>query len=616
MDASVLADFKRSTKFASVLTKLVCLPDIPVHLSSAMKAHLNFHVFKHRPSHAVTNNYAWLGLPRECIHIVASYLDHLALHAMEMTCRTFYESGIHGGNDSCSRDPSQGDCDMIIAFSSVDRPREEGAKNTLRVSRCFRRMRARSDDGPQQALLNYTLQTYGGLAFRAIVLTVVCTSLICGCSQGDCYWSSAPSASEIQDDYIDYTLVDRCIIRAIDIVPYKAFWQMGEPGYAPMKVSISFFTPGDSSNADRCMLEPPLTAKNYLLHKLYLRQEYAECLKLIEEMLKEHQGLCEYPIYVKGTRIAWIVQWRDNTMRVALIMQRSGRIQESLQLFQAATCLNPDNKDNLKQVGRSLYLLGKHKAAIEVYEETKKLDGPDDWEIHHNIGLCHMYLKSYDLAIESFQNANNIHRHDTTFLQLGKVHTLREDFKAAINVYLEALEFSPENPELLTTVGLLYLRIGENFRAFDYLGNSMTHDPRNAKAVASLKRALYLDPFEWITSYNLGLVHLNTGQYASAFHYFSAAINLKPDFPSSYMYLAITLGRLDDFENACSALVCSDHLFHLNYAVTLFNNDEIERAKVQFDKFDAIFQSLDEATQSSDPEVISQRQALLEALNE
>ena len=73
------------------------------------------------------------------------------------------------------------------------------------------------------------------------------------------------------------------------------------------------------------------------------------------------------------------------------------------------------------------------------------------------------------------------------------------------------------------------------------------------KAIACLKRALYLDPFEWIISYNLGLVHLNTGQYASAFHYFSASINLKPDFPSSYMYLAITLSRLDDFDNACNA---------------------------------------------------------------
>ena len=42
-------------------------------------------------------------------------------------------------------------------------------------------------------------------------------------------------------------------------------------------------------------------------------------------------------------------------------------------------------------------------------------------------------------------------------------------------------------------------------------------------------------------------------RYASAFHYLSASINLKSDFPSSYMYLAVTLSRLEDLENACSA---------------------------------------------------------------
>lgn len=41
--------------------------------------------------------------------------------------------------------------------------------------------------------------------------------------------------------------------------------------------------------------------------------------------------------------------------------------------------------------------------------------------------------------------------------------------------------FSPENPELLTTVGLLYLRLEENMKAFDYLGNSLTHDPKNSR---------------------------------------------------------------------------------------------------------------------------------------
>ena len=41
------------------------------------------------------------------------------------------------------------------------------------------------------------------------------------------------------------------------------------------------------------------------------------------------------------------------------------QVQESLQLFQAATCISPLNVYNLKQMGRSLYLLGKHRGAIE-----------------------------------------------------------------------------------------------------------------------------------------------------------------------------------------------------------------------------------------------------------
>ena len=134
---------------------------------------------------------------------------------------------------------------------------------------------------------------------------------------------------------------------------------------------------------------------------------------------------------------------------------------------------------------------------------------------------------------------------------------------------------------------------------------------RYVAAIACLKRALYLDPFEWIISYNLGLVHLNTGQYASAFHYFSTSINLKPDFPSSYMYLGITLNRLDDFENACAAYekaidMEEDHLFELNYAITLFNNDEMDKARAHYAEFEKLWARLDEDTKNADQEVVEQ----------
>ena len=66
------------------------------------------------------------------------------------------------------------------------------------------------------------------------------------------------------------------------------------------------------------------------------------------------------------------------------------------------------------------YLLGKHKAALEVYQEAQRI-GINDWEILHNMGLCYMYLKQYDKCIEAFGNANSMQRHDVTFIQLGKV---------------------------------------------------------------------------------------------------------------------------------------------------------------------------------------------------
>lgn len=113
---------------------------------------------------------------------------------------------------------------------------------------------------------------------------------------------------------------------------------------------------------------------DWLLHLQYTRNDFSDCLVRIEAQLKDYQGLCEYPIYLK-----------------ALICRHRGQIQESLQLFQAATCFNPQNLENVKQVGRSLYLLGKHEAAIDVYLEAQNvIDASEtlkeDWAIEHNLG--------------------------------------------------------------------------------------------------------------------------------------------------------------------------------------------------------------------------------------
>ena len=56
------------------------------------------------------------------------------------------------------------------------------------------------------------------------------------------------------------------------------------------------------------------------------------------------------------------------------------------------------------------------------------------------------------------------------------------------------------------------------------------------------------------------------------------------------------------------------HLFHLNFAITLYNNDEVERAAEQLSLFERLYQQLDDEARSADADVVAQREALTQAI--
>ncbi|MGH0115363.1 UNVERIFIED_CONTAM: hypothetical protein FKN15_006791 [Acipenser sinensis] len=464
---------------------------------------------------------------------------------------------------------------------------------------------------------------------------------------------------------------------------------------------------------------PIFERRNWLIHLHYIRKDYETCKAIIKEQLQESQGMCEYAVYVQ-----------------ALIFRLEGKIQESLELFQTCAILNPHSPDNLKQVARSLFLLGKHKAAIEVYNEAIKLN-QNDWEVFYNLGVCYMYLKDFKHAKEKMNCSLQLNKHDITFMTLGKIYLLEGDTDSAIEVYKKAVEFSPENTDLLTTLGLLYLQLGVYQKAFEHLGNALTYDPNNYKAILAagsmmqthgdfdvamnkyrvaacaipespplwnnigmcffgkkkyvalgvyqkafehlgnaltydpnnykailaagsmmqthgdfdvamnkyrvaacaipespplwnnigmcffgkkkyvaaiscLKRANYLSPFDWKVLYNLGLVHLTMQQYASSFHFLSAAINLNPKMGELFMLLAVALTNLDDLENAkrsykqAAALDQTNPLISMNYAIFQYNQGLKKEALQQFQDMEKRVNKLKESNSNTefDPELV------------
>jgi len=58
----------------------------------------------------------------------------------------------------------------------------------------------------------------------------------------------------------------------------------------------------------------------------------------------------------------------------------------------------------------------------------------------------------------------------------------------------------------------------------------------------------------------------------------------------------------------------SDHLFELNYAITLFNHEELDTAKQHFREFKTLWNELDEEVKNADPDVIEQMAELEQAL--
>lgn len=361
---------------------------------------------------------------------------------------------------------------------------------------------------------------------------------------------------------------------------------------------------------------PTLERRNWLIHLHFSRKEYETCKAIIKEQLDETQGMCEYALYVQ-----------------ALIFRHEGKIQESLELFQTCSILNT-SADNLKQVARSLFLLGRYKNAIDVYEEASRMNCKD-WELCHNLGICYMNLQNHKLAFENFRQALQLRPHDETFVALGNLHMLEGDIKAAISTFRKAVEHSPENSELATKLGLLYLQCGMFQKAFEKLGTAMAFNStcvpailaagsiiqnhsdfevalskyriavaklpespalwnnigmcffgkrKYVAAISCLKRATYLAPFSWQILQNLGLVHLTMQQYASSFHFLSAAISLNSQRGQLFMLLAIALKYLQDIKNSCQAyeqalkLDESDITIPLNYALLMHEIEQKEKA--------------------------------------
>lgn len=72
-------------------------------------------------------------------------------------------------------------------------------------------------------------------------------------------------------------------------------------------------------------------------------------------------------------------------------------------------------------------MLGRHKQAIEIFNDCLEID-KSDWEIFYYKGLSYRYLKLFQDAISCFEQANQLHSSENTYLELGRVYQLMQNY--------------------------------------------------------------------------------------------------------------------------------------------------------------------------------------------
>ncbi|KAJ3257852.1 Bardet-Biedl syndrome 4 protein [Borealophlyctis nickersoniae] len=145
---------------------------------------------------------------------------------------------------------------------------------------------------------------------------------------------------------------------------------------------------------------------------------------LIEKLIQSGGYGLEYCLYVKAQ---------------ILLTQPTPNIPTSLSLFQKSVTMNPGRAQSLMGVAKCLMVMGRHKAAVEVYRQMAKVVG-SDWKLHHQLGTCYAVMKEYDKAVSNFHTALSIHAHDVTYAALGRLHVANGNDEDALGVYEQAVE--------------------------------------------------------------------------------------------------------------------------------------------------------------------------------
>ncbi len=184
---------------------------------------------------------------------------------------------------------------------------------------------------------------------------------------------------------------------------------------------------------------------------------------------------------------------------------------------------------------------------------------------------------------------------------LGLARWKAGDAEGAADAYRDAIDITPDDPNLLRDLGTVLYRLDRFADAIDVLARGCGLAPRDPKmryllalaraatgdsdtALDEYKAALRLDYRFVDARYSLARSLIINGQYAQAIHQLAAVIELEPDMADGWALLGVAYARMDNLDTAMAYYRCAvdlggrSGLGHFNLACALAQQGRLEEA--------------------------------------
>ncbi len=157
-----------------------------------------------------------------------------------------------------------------------------------------------------------------------------------------------------------------------------------------------------------------------------------------------------------------------------------------------------------------------------------------------------------------------------SFLRAGLANERTGDYPGAVRTYERGLESSPNNPELLNSLGFALFQQG-----------------MSQKAVDAFERALDADPLHWKAHNNIALASIDLGELEIAEAHYRESLEIEPQ-PAIYSDLGFVLERqglveeAEEFYRESLKLAPESATANYNLAASLSRRGEFEAAESHF----------------------------------